>query len=295
MCEIEDEDMDTFQLKVYDESSFELLDMSFRTGACEIVNSMHCCTGLGKDPRTLIVVTTAVVDMRKDDSTEGRVLVFEITPSRTLQLISEKSYPAGVCCVAVVGDNLAVSARQQVSILKWESSDGGSSFKLQEEVSLSLHMHIVSMKVFGSSMFCGDIMKNVSLLKYNAELGTLTEVASASSELWVTALQPISESMALVSDNLGNVFTMAVAEEAERPGVSRAEQKLEAEGVFHLGDQINRFESGSLNLPVRDGDDGPVIATTIFGTVSGRIGVIAGISAPTFATLRSVQHVRLFV
>jgi DNA damage-binding protein 1 len=77
--------------------------------------------------------------------------------------------------------------------------------------------------------------------------------------------------------------------------VSRAEQKLEAEGVFHLGDQINRFESGSLNLPVRDGDDGPVIATTIFGTVSGRIGVIAGISAPTFATLRSVQHVRLFV
>ena len=71
----------------------------------------------------------------------------------------------------------------------------------------------------------------------------------------------------------------------ERPGVSRAEQKLEAEGVFHLGDQINRFESGSLNLPVRDGDDGPVIATTIFGTVSGRIGVIAGISAPTFATL----------
>jgi DNA damage-binding protein 1 len=289
MCEIEDEDTDTFVLKMYDESSFEPLDMSFRTGSCEIINSMHCCTGLGKDPRTLIVVTTAVVDMRKDDSTEGRVLVFEISPSRTLQLIFEKSYPAGVSCVAVVGDNLAVSARQQVSILKWETSDGGSSFKLQEEVSLSLHMHIVGMKVFGLSIFCGDIMKNVTLLKYNAELGTLTETASASSELWVTALQPISESMALVSDNLGNVFTMAVAEEAERPGGSRAEQKLEAEGVFHLGDQINRFESGSLNLPVRDGDDGPVIPTTIFGTVSGRIGVIAGISADTFGTLRSAH------
>jgi hypothetical protein len=148
MSECEDDDNDTFQLKMYDESTFELLDMSFRTAPCEIVNNMHCCSGLGKDSRTLVVVTTAVVDMRKDDSTEGRVLVFEITPAR-----------------------LAVTARQQVSILKWESSDGGSSFKLQEEVAFQLHMYIVSMKVFGLTIFCGDIMKSVSLLKYNPELG----------------------------------------------------------------------------------------------------------------------------
>ena len=171
MSECEDDDNDTFQLKMYDESTFELLDMSFRTAPCEIVNNMHCCSGLGKDSRTLVVVTTAVVDMRKDDSTEGRVLVFEITPARTLQLISEKNYPAGVNCIAVVGENLAVTARQQVSILKWESSDGGSSFKLQEEVAFQLHMYIVSMKVFGLTIFCGDIMKSVSLLKYNPELG----------------------------------------------------------------------------------------------------------------------------
>jgi DNA damage-binding protein 1 len=289
MCENEDDDNDTFQLKMYDETTFELLDMSFRTAACEIVNSMHCCTGLGKDPRTLIVVTTAVVDMRKDDSTDGRVLVFEITASRSLQLISEKNYPAGVCCIAVVGDNLAVTARQQVSILKWESSDGGSSFKLQEEVSFQLHMHIVSMKVFGLTIFCGDIMKSVSLLRYNPELGTLSEIAAGSSELWVTALHPLSETLGLVSDNFGNLFTMAIADEGERLAAVHGgseQPRLEAIGAFHLGDQINRFESGSLNLPVRDGDDGPVISTTIFGTVSGRIGVIAGISEATFKTLR---------
>jgi DNA damage-binding protein 1 len=292
MSEIDDEDnSDTFQLKMYDETTFELLDMSFRTAPCEIVNNMYCCTGLGKDPRTLIVVTTAVVDLRKDDSTDGRVLIFEITSARTLQQIFEKSYPAGVCCIAVVGDSLAVTARQQVSILKWESSDGGSSFKLQEEVSFQLHMHIVSMKVFGLNIFCGDIMKNVSLLKYNPELGTLSETASACSELWVTALHPISESMAFVSDNFGNLFTMAISDEGERPALAPSlpdRARLEPIGVFHLGDQINRFESGSLNLPVRDGDDGPVISTTIFGTVSGRIGVIAGISEETFKTLRLV-------
>lgn len=289
MCEIEEDDNDSFQLKMYDESTFELLDMSFRTAPCEIVNSLYCCTGLGKDPRTLIVATTAVVDMRKDDSTDGRVLVFEITPARTLHLISEKNYPAGVCCIAVVGENLAVTARQQVSVLKWESSDGGSSFKLQEEVAFQLHMHIVSMKVFGSTIFCGDIMKSVSLLKYNAELGTLAEVASAASELWVTALHPVSESMGFVSDNFGNLFTMVIADEGERAALAHGtpdQPRLESIGVFHLGDQINRFESGSLNLPVRDGDDGPVMTTTIFGTVSGRIGIIAGISEATYKTLR---------
>jgi DNA damage-binding protein 1 len=298
MSEIDDEDNgDTFQLKMYDETTFELLDMSFRTAPCEIVNNMYCCSGLGKDPRTLIVVTTAVVDLRKDDSTDGRVLVFEITPARTLQQIFEKSYPAGVCCIAVVGDNLAVTARQQVSILKWESSDGGSSFKLQEEVAFQLHMHIVSMKVFGLNIFCGDIMKNVSLLKYNPDLGTLSETASACSELWVTALHPISESMAFVSDNFGNVFTMAISDEGERSALASSipdRARLEAIGVFHLGDQINRFEGGSLNLPVRDGDDGPIISTTIFGTVSGRIGVIAGISEDTFKTLRLLLCCRQF-
>jgi len=175
----------------------------------------------------------------------------------------------------------------QVSILKWESSDGGSSYKLQEEVSFQLHMHIVSIKVIGLHIFCGDIMKSVSLLKYNPDLGTLAEAASASAELWVTAMHPLSESMALVSDNFGNVFTLAVVDDAVPASADQA--RLEAIGVFHLGDQINRFEGGSLNLPVRDGDDGAVISTTIFGTVSGRIGVIAGISEQTFKTLNRLE------
>jgi hypothetical protein len=55
----DDDENDTFQLKMYDESTFELLDMSFRTAPCEIVNSMHCTSGLGRDARTLIIVTTA--------------------------------------------------------------------------------------------------------------------------------------------------------------------------------------------------------------------------------------------
>jgi DNA damage-binding protein 1 len=290
LSDADDDDNNTFQLHVYDESTFELLDMSFRTAPHEIINSMHSCIGLGRDPRSLIVVTTSVIDLRKDDSTDGRVLVFEITPARSLQLISEKSYSSGVECVAVVGDNLAVTARQNVSILKWESCDGGASFKLQEEVTFQLHMHIVSMKVFGMNIFCGDIMKSVSLLKYNPDLGTLSEIAMNMNELWVTALQPVSETMVLVSDNLGNVFTMDITDDADRfVSVATSEMvRLESTGIFHLGDQINRFESGSLNLPVRDGDDGPVIPTTIFGTVSGRIGIIAGISEATFKTLRSV-------
>ncbi len=122
--------------------------------------------------------------------------------------------------------------------------------------------------------------------------GTLSPTACHTSELWVTALHPLSESIGLVSDNYGNLFTMAISDEGERsvlPHGGSEEARLEAIGSFHLGDQINRFESGSLNLPVRDGDDGPIITTTIFGTVSGRIGVIASISEATFKTLRSVQ------
>ncbi|KAA0168369.1 hypothetical protein FNF28_02529 [Cafeteria roenbergensis] len=89
----------------------------------------------------------------------------------------------------------------------------------------------------------GDLIKSVSVLRYSKEDKALVEIARDPSTNWLTALACPGNDRFLACDSSFNLFSL----ERNTGGVTDEERgHLSMTGTFHLGDQVNRFRSGSL-------------------------------------------------
>lgn len=114
----------------------------------------------------------------------------------------------------------------------------------------------------------------------------LEERARDNSVNWMRAVEILSGDIYLGAENDFNIFT--VRKNSGFAIDSEEERKLEVEGEYHLGDIVNRFRHGSLALPAL-GSEGSNIATVLFGTINGLIGVIAPFSLEQYEILEKLQ------
>ena len=64
---------------------------------------------------------------------------------------------------------------------------------------------------------------------------------------------------------------------------------LQEIGLFHLGDQVNQFQKGSLVMQNNDNPAFREIQTIIFGTITGSIGVVASLPAEIYSQIADVE------
>jgi len=296
------------RLKLYDDRSFNLLDTfqfeDFEEATC-ILSCRFTGEEDGAESRPLYVCGTAFVSDAEDEPTKGRIVVLEVTKGegdeRKLSVVSERSVRGAVHALSAFQGKLVAGINAKVQVCKW--SGRGGQGELVHECGSHGHTASILLQTHGNYVVVGDLMKSISLLKYDESRNMLEEVARHYSTSWMAALHVLAGGeMYLGADAYCNLFTVRRDAEAE----SEEEQsRLVMTGAFHWGDFINVFCAGSLVMPrgsdgADDGSGGSggggggdlvhAVPELVFGTVNGAVGVLASLTWKEFQLLDRLQQ-----
>jgi DNA damage-binding protein 1 len=158
----------------------------------------------------------------------------------------------------------------------------------------------------------GDLMRSVSLVQYYPEHEALEEIARDFNPNWTTACEMLSKNVYLAAENFHNMFCLR----RNHASSEEVRCRLDTIGEYHLGEQINKFMSGSLVMPVssnptpsgeqraRRSAKSPkkspnarlrrsIVVTgsqVLFGTVEGTLGVVLGLDGRTAAFFSTLER-----
>jgi hypothetical protein len=109
----------------------------------------------------------------------------------------------------------------------------------------------------GDFLVVGDLMKSITVLRYNTASGgapSLESVGSEPSANWMTAVAMLDDATFVGAEHHFNLFTAV-----RNAGATADEERLRLDvvGEFHVGEMINRMRPGSLvMLPTAEAEDG---------------------------------------
>jgi DNA damage-binding protein 1 len=107
------------------------------------------------------------------------------------------------------------------------------------------HILVLYLKAHGDLILVGDLLRSVTLLLYKASDGSLEEVARDYNSNYMRAVEVMGDDEHFLgADDNGNIFTVRRQTDA---ATDELRSKMECQGAFHLGDNINVFSRGSLN------------------------------------------------
>jgi hypothetical protein len=122
---------------------------------------------------------------------------------------------------------------------------------LEPECAYFGHTLALHLDTRGDFILVGDLMKSLSLLRYNPATGVLEEAASDPSALWTTAVGMLDDATFVGAERSYNLFTAA------RNVTAMTEEerlRLDVVGEFHTGEFINKLRPGSLVMLPQDAE-----------------------------------------
>jgi len=205
---------------------------------------------------------------------------------RKLRLQAEISVRGAVYSLCSFHGKLLAGVNSKVLLYKWKED----SKELSGECDHTGHILALYLATRGDFIIVGDLMKSISLLAYTPVDGLMKELARDFRPNWMTAVGFLDDDNYIGAENSFNIFSLQRNSEAVSP---EERVKLEVTGEFHVGEFINRFRQGSLvmKMPTEGPQQGPIITnTTLFGTASGSIGVLASIDKESYQILENIQN-----
>jgi len=308
-----------------------------------------------------LLVGTAYALPDEDEPTRGRILLFSCDDdgnmnARAVRLVTELQVRGGVYSMCQFYNGLIVATVNSKTHVVKLTNDGGGISKLNF-VGVGHHGHILSLFVkckaikeepveseavnlddtpmkkkatkddMEQLVIVGDLMRSISLVQYFPEHQALEEVARDFNANWTTAVEMLSDSIYLGSENWNNLFVLRRNAKAASEEVRC---RLDTIGEFHLGEMCNKFMCGSLVMPhtsstsasasasgkpssrTRKSASSPATKTkkesktaagsrarrpnvsigsqTLFATVDGTLGSILGIDARTAAFFTTLER-----
>jgi len=215
-------------------------------------------------------------------------------PFRSHSLPAHRLYTSGSTIIVYEeqgdeGSRSLVPVAQQVRVVAVRPSCRPSP-TLTNELALVLQGGFsvvldVAVNADGTKIMVADLMRSVSLLHYDADSHAISVVARDTTPRWLSAAF-------LVEDEGGASNTTRVVFADSNFNLGFLEQtpnaadedivRLKNIGEIYTGEFINRFRVGSLsNLSPMN--------TLIFGTISGKVGLIAPLTQNEHALLKRLQ------
>ncbi|RCH96072.1 DNA damage-binding protein 1a [Rhizopus stolonifer] len=217
-----------------------------------------------------------------ENSSIGRICVFQVTPERKLKLVNQIKTDGMVDSVRSFNGRLIASIRGMLHVFKWEYAYGKGTLILS--CSKRLPSITESITTYNDLIMTGDMAYSVVVLSYDPKTETLTEVAAHEKLKEIVAIEASDENLYVAAEREGHLFVV------ERCQDESDEPILETVSVWHLGDSVKRFRFGSLGMNASDPDRNPEASTLIFATTNGSIGLIADLSAERFKLLDQMQY-----
>ena len=227
------------------------------------------------------VVGAAVMREDEDEPKEGLIYLYVVSEGRKLEQLGKFKVPGGIYSMAQVAECLLACINNTVVL--FEVSDDN---KLVEKCVHRGHIVALTCRVRGHLILIGDLMKSVTLLKYEPGEQKLVELARDYNQQWVNTADFISDRQYLLSDMYFNFVSFERAEEGAPEELRR---RLEANGKYHLGDSVNQFRQGSLVLRSPEDETG-IEEIFLYCTVSGMVGIMVKVKPLVFEVLSIIQE-----
>ncbi|KAM0713170.1 hypothetical protein Q7P35_000622 [Cladosporium inversicolor] len=258
--------------KLVDEVVFQELH-TFALNTDELIEScMRCELNDGADGLAeRFVVGTAYLDEDSAESARGRILVFEVTESRQLKLVTEQALRGACRCLSMCQGNIVAALIKTVVIFAFEYETPSSPF-LAKKASYRTATAPIDITVTDSVIAVTDLMKSVSLVEYTKGRAglpdTLSEVSRHYETLWGTAVANVADNTYLEADAEGNLIVL------QRDVTSYSEddkRRLRVTSEILLGEMVNRIR----RIDVQPTPNATVIPRAFLATVDGSIYLFA--------------------
>lgn len=294
--------IETNHLRFIDEGTFEEIER-FNLDPYEMVLSIISCElgenliGGSESAKPYIVVGTAYAYPEDDEPGRGRIIVFECIDfdesngslsSKPVRQVVEEHTNGGVYAMCSFKSNsLLATINSRIKLFVFKDHDG-----VGQLTSISSHHgHILSLfaKASGDYAIVGDLMRSVSVYKYDKSQG-LEEIARDFNAMWTTSCELLTPSVYIGAENWNNIYTLRRNFNATS---DEAKCRLITQGVYYLGEMVNKFAPGSLVMsPVSLENEDQVVtvgSSTLYATVDGSLGVVLGIDKSTYFFFKCLE------
>uniref|UniRef100_A0A1B6DPY2 DNA damage-binding protein 1 n=2 Tax=Clastoptera arizonana TaxID=38151 RepID=A0A1B6DPY2_9HEMI len=272
-------EQEVHNLLILDQHSFEVLhshELLPNEYALSLVS-----TKLGEDPDTYYIVGTAFVDPEDSEPKQGRIVMFQFTDGKLLE-IAEKEIKGACYSLVPFNGKLLASINSTVRCFEFTYEK-----ELRIECSYFNNVIALYLKTKGDSVLIGDLMRSLTILKYRIMEGSFEEVSRNYNPHWMTAVEIIDDETFLGAENHNNIFLCNKASNDEASEEERL--AMRETGNFHVGDMINVFRHGSL-VKNHGQLSTPIEGSIIYGTVNGAIGLITQLNVFSFELLEQLEE-----
>jgi DNA damage-binding protein 1 len=250
--------------KLVDEIQFKELD-TYALNEEELVECVMRCElpdgsgGLAER----FVVGTAYLDDQGATEERGRILVLEVTPDRSLKLVTEIAVKGGCRCLAMCEGKIVAALIKTIVVYNVEFKTQ-SKPDLVKAATFRCSTAPIDITVNGSYIAIADLMKSLVIVEYQrGETGLpdkLAEVARHYQTTWATAVAEVDTNTYLESDAEGNLAVLVRNPEGVTDDDKR---RLQVTSELLLGEMVNRIR----RIDVATAADAAVVPRAFMGTV----------------------------
>ncbi|KAI9594127.1 mono-functional DNA-alkylating methyl methanesulfonate N-term-domain-containing protein [Syncephalis fuscata] len=286
---VESRDEERSYFRLLDIHTFDMLDQ-FRMNESELVETISIVKFASQQNQAYFVVGTGITydgDMH-EEHTDGRLLVFSIEDRKKLVLTAELRVPGGVFQLTAFNGLLLACISNRVCLYDLQSNDNTDikmPMLLKQVTNERLQTNCVRCSIRGDFVAVGDLLRSVALLRYVADQQKFDVLAQDYDTHWISTLTMMNDDVMLAADCCYNLYTLKYRNDEPDEAIR---ERLEGIGEFHLGDQINRFCSGSLAMWLPDTTNLPSVQ--LFGTVAGMIGMVIPLTKQQYTLLEQLSR-----
>ncbi|KAI5281866.1 hypothetical protein KEM54_003100 [Ascosphaera aggregata] len=223
----------------------------------------------GKDiVKDIFAIGTAYAGVVDSADVSGRIILFEITENRELDVLHELPLRGACRALAFMEDNKLVAALIKSVVVFDICTDRFGDVRLSKKAAYRTSTAPTDITVTGDIIAVSDLMKSLSLIQFKqikaGEREALVEIARHYQTVWSTCVANIDENIWLEGDAEGNLILLG----RNMNGFSPADQKrMVVLGEIHLGEMVNRVRP----VRVQVGADAVVTPKAFMATVDGSI------------------------
>lgn len=214
------------------------------------------------------LIGTGYVDEAISKDERGRLIIFEITKERKLQVVLEHAVKGLVRCIGIV-EGMIVTALAKTVVLWKLKYHSQARPELEKRCTYRSATLPIEIECKGKRIAVTDLMKSLTVIQYQpgttgmsgADPDALVEVARDHATAWATSVSEVEPDTWLQGDADGNLQVLS----RDTSGVTDLDQKkLMITSEMHISEMVNRIKA----IDVKVQPNSAVIPRAFVATVS---------------------------
>ncbi|CAF1046921.1 unnamed protein product [Rotaria sordida] len=228
-----------------------------------------------------IAIGTAIIFEDEDTPKIGRIILFRYKNGH-LNMITEREINGPPHAMLAFQGKLLVAVGSSIRLYKFSPQ----THELTQLTQYLGHIDCLQVKIKDDFVLFNDLMKSITVLRYNVDDGKFEEIAHDVSPQWSTACEFFDDDTFICAEDGGNLISCHKDSGSTKENERNILKEL---GLCHLGENINVFRHGCLVTQQTAESTISIETCTLMGGVSGYIGLLLQLTSTLYQLLMSLQ------